>query len=156
EPLTVVAKAIGQARAILHRLPYEPGPQRGLVLGAGPIGLLGAMALIASGYETVVYSREPEGGERSQLIQSVGASYVSAASQPFETLAERTGEFDVILEAVGFAPVMTAASRMLRANGVAVLTGIPAEGATADIAAGRILRDLVLKNQAVFGTVNAG
>src|SRR5262249_10281565 len=57
EPLTVVAKAIGQARAILHRLPYEPGPQRGLVLGAGPVGLLGAMGLVANGYETVVYSR---------------------------------------------------------------------------------------------------
>src|SRR5262249_51188715 len=78
EPLTVVAKAIGQARAIHDRLPYEPGPQRGLVLGAGPIGLLGAMALIASGYETVVYSREPEGSDRSKLIQSFGAAYVSA------------------------------------------------------------------------------
>jgi threonine dehydrogenase-like Zn-dependent dehydrogenase len=156
EPLTVVAKAIGQARAILDRLPYEPGPQRGLVLGAGPIGLLGAMALVASGYETVVYSREPEGSERSKLIHSVGAAYVSASTQPLETLTERTGEFDVILEAVGFAPVMMAASRLLRANGVAVLTGIPAAGATTDIDVGRSLRDLVLKNQVVFGTVNAG
>src|SRR5215468_7390008 len=71
EPLTVVAKAVGQARAILGRLPYEPGLQRGLVLGAGPIGLLAAMALIASGYETVVYSREPEGGDKAKLTQSL-------------------------------------------------------------------------------------
>src|SRR5215471_5680884 len=156
EPLTVVAKAIGQARAILDRLPYEPGPQRGLVLGAGPIGLLGAMALVASGYETVVYSREPEGSDRAKLVHSVGASYVSAASQPLESLTERTGEFDVILEAVGVAPVMMAASRLLRANGVAALTGIPAEGATIEMAVGRSLRDLVLRNQVVFGTVNAG
>src|SRR5262249_12417409 len=119
EPLTVVAKAVGQSRAILDRLTYEPGPQRALVLGAGPIGLLGAMALIASGYETVVYSREPEGSDRSKLVHAIGASYFSAASQPLETLTKMTGEFDLILEAVGFAPVMMAASRLLRANGVA-------------------------------------
>src|SRR5215471_18050374 len=88
EPLTVVAKAVVQARAILDRLPYEPGHQRGLVLGAGPIGLLAAMALVAHGYETVVYSREPEGRDKSKLVQSIGASYVSAASQPIETLTE--------------------------------------------------------------------
>src|SRR5215471_17778830 len=43
EPITVVAKAANQARAILDRLPYDTEHQRGLVLGAGPVGLLGAM-----------------------------------------------------------------------------------------------------------------
>src|SRR5215471_12810789 len=57
EPLTVITKAADQAYAIFDRLPYDPGPQRGLVLGAGPIGLLGAMVLVADGFETVVYSR---------------------------------------------------------------------------------------------------
>src|SRR5262245_12758975 len=51
---------------------------------------------------------------------------------------------------------MMTASRMLRANGVAVLTGIPAEGGATELTVGRSLRDLVLKNQVVFGTVNAG
>jgi glucose 1-dehydrogenase len=156
EPLTVVAKAAVQARTILDRLPYEPGLQRGLVVGAGPVGLLGAMVLIANGYETVVYSREPEGGDKSKLVHSLGASYVSAASQPIETLAERTGEFDVVIEAVGFAPVMMSVARSLRANGVVALTGIPTEGATTETNVGRSLRDMVLKNQVVFGTVNAG
>jgi D-arabinose 1-dehydrogenase-like Zn-dependent alcohol dehydrogenase len=114
------------------------------------------MALIASGYETVLYSKEPEEGDRSKLVHSIGASYFSAASQPLETLTKITGEFDLILEAVGFAPVMMAASRLLRANGVAVLTGIPAEGAATEMVVGGSLRDLVLKNQVVFGTVNAG
>jgi threonine dehydrogenase-like Zn-dependent dehydrogenase len=156
EPLTVVSKAAVQARSILDRLPYEPGLQRGLVLGAGPIGLLGAMVLIANGYETVVYSREPEGGDKAKLVTSFGASYVSAASQPIETLAERTGEFYVVIEAVGFAPVMLAAVRSLCANGVVALTGIPADSTATDINVGRALRDIVLKNQVVFGTVNAG
>lgn len=156
EPLTVVSKAGIQARAILDRLPYEPGLQRGLVLGAGPVGLLAAMVLVANGYQTVVYSREPEGGEKGRLVKSLGASYISAATAPIENLAEHTGEFDVVLEAVGFAPVMMAATRSLHANGVVALTGIPAEGAAAEVSVGRALRDLVLKNQVVFGTVNAG
>src|SRR5215831_15833481 len=156
EPLTVVSKAAVQARAILDRLPYEPGLQRGLVLGAGPVGILAAMGLIANGYETVVYSREPEGGDKGRLVHSFGASYVSAASQPIEALAERTGEFYVVIEAVGFAPVMMAATRSLRPNGVVALTGIPADGTGGEINIGRALRDLVLKNQVVFGTVNAG
>lgn len=156
EPLTVISKAVIQARAIQDRLPYEQGLQRGLVLGAGPVGLLGAMVLVANGYETVVYSREPEDGDKGRLVHSLGASYISAASQPIESLAEKTGEFDLVLEAVGFAPVMMAAARSLRANGVVALTGIPAEGAAAEIAVGRSLREMVLKNQVVFGTVNAG
>ncbi|HXU15747.1 MAG TPA: glucose 1-dehydrogenase [Terriglobales bacterium] len=156
EPLTVVSKAAIQAQAIFGRLPYEPGLQRGLVLGAGPVGLLGAMVLVANGYEAVVYSREPEGGDKGSLVHSLGASYISAASQPLENLAEKTGEFDVVLEAVGYAPVMMAAARPLAANGVIALTGIPAEGAAEKINVGRALRDMVLKNQVVFGTVNAG
>lgn len=156
EPLTVISKAAIQARAILERLPYEPGLQRGLVLGAGPVGLLGAMALVANGYETVVYSREPEGGDKGTLVHSLGASYISAASQPIERLAEKTGEFDVVFEAVGFAPVMMAAAHSLRANGVVALTGIPPEGAAPELNIGRSLREMVLRNQVIFGTVNAG
>jgi threonine dehydrogenase-like Zn-dependent dehydrogenase len=156
EPLTVVCKAVVHARAMLDRVPGEPGPLRSLVLGAGPVGLLGAMVLVASGYETVVYSREPEGGDKSTLVQSLGASYVSAASHPIETLADTTGAFDVVLEAVGVVPVMMAASRLLRPNGVAVLTGVPAGSAVSELDVARSLRDLVLKNQVVFGTVNAG
>jgi threonine dehydrogenase-like Zn-dependent dehydrogenase len=51
---------------------------------------------------------------------------------------------------------MMAAARPLAANGVIALTGIPAEGAAEKINVGRALRDMVLKNQVVFGTVNAG
>jgi len=155
EPLTVIAKALSQAHAIFDRLPYEGGPRRGLVLGAGPIGLLGAMASVADGLETVVYSRGPEHGERADMVRAFGASFVSADTQPLETLVDRTGEFKLILEAVGAASVMLAAPRALQANGVAILTGIPAAGSTVEVDVGRLLRDLVLKNQVVFGTVNA-
>jgi threonine dehydrogenase-like Zn-dependent dehydrogenase len=153
EPLTVVTKAANQAHAISDRLAYEPGPQRGLVLGAGPIGLLGAMVLVADGFETGVYSRDSDESPQAQLVRSLGARYISSASNPIESLS---GQFDVVFEAVGFAPLMQAATQMLRANGVLALTGFPPEAATAELNAGRVFRDLVLNNKVVFGTVNAG
>jgi glucose 1-dehydrogenase len=156
EPLTVVTKAVDQAHAIFKRLPYDPGPHRGLVLGAGPIGLLAAMVLVADGFETLVFSRDSEESEQAQLVRSLGAHYASSTSNPIDTLAERSGEFDVVLEAVGFAPLMMAVSETLRANGVLALTGVPSEAAMAELNAGRVLRDLVLRNKVIFGTVNAG
>ena len=50
EPLTVAEKAAEQVRALAARLPGElkndPSNIRAVVLGAGPIGLLGAMKLV--------------------------------------------------------------------------------------------------------------
>lgn len=155
EPLTVVTKAADQLRAIFNRLPYDPGRQRGLVLGAGPIGLLGAMLLVADGYQTLVYSRDAEESKQAELVRSLGADYVPSTLNPIESLSERSGEFDVVLEAVGFAPLMVAATQVIGANGVLALTGVPPESATAELN-GHALRDLVLRNKAVFGTVNAG
>lgn len=155
EPLTVVTKAADQAHAIFNRLPYDLGPQRGLVLGAGPIGLLGAMLLVADGFETLVYSRDTEKTKQAELVRSVGAQYASSTSNSIESLAEPYGEFDFVLEAVGFAPLMVAATQMLRANGVLALTGVPSEDATAELN-GHALRNLVLRNEVIFGTVNAG
>jgi threonine dehydrogenase-like Zn-dependent dehydrogenase len=155
EPLTVVTKAGNQARAMFDRLRYESGPQRGLVLGAGPIGLLGAMALVADGFDTVVYSRDTDESKQAKLVRSLGARYVSSTANPIERLAESSGEFDLVFEAVGFAPLMMAATQVLKANGVLALTGFPYEAARAELN-GRAIRDLVLRNKAIFGTVNAG
>jgi len=156
EPLTVVTKAADQAYAIFNRLPYDPGPHRGLVLGAGPIGLLGAMVLVADGFETLVYSRDSEESKQAELVRSLGAQYASSTATPLEKLREGWGRFDVVLEAVGFAPLMMSATHMLRANGVLALTGVPPDEASAELSAGRSLRNLVLRNEVVFGTVNAG
>jgi threonine dehydrogenase-like Zn-dependent dehydrogenase len=156
EPLSVVTKAADQAEAICTRMSFDPGPQRGLVLGAGPIGLLGAMVLVADGLETVVYSRDSQESVPAELVRSLGARYVSSTLNPIESLREGWGEFDMVLEAVGFAPLMMAATQMLRPNGVLALTGVPPETAIVEVNAGRALRNLVLRNEVVFGTVNAG
>ena len=68
EPLTIAEKALTQVFWLMqHRPPWldaGAAPERrgsglsALVLGAGPVGLLGAMALAVAGFDTYVYSRE--------------------------------------------------------------------------------------------------
>ncbi|MGN6106335.1 MAG: alcohol dehydrogenase catalytic domain-containing protein, partial [Kofleriaceae bacterium] len=74
EPLAVAAKASEDLEAILRRYPWEPTGMRALVLGAGPIGLLGAMMLVARDVETFVYSLEPRDSDRARLVESFGAA----------------------------------------------------------------------------------
>jgi threonine dehydrogenase-like Zn-dependent dehydrogenase len=114
------------------------------------------MLLVADGFETFVYSRDSEESDQAELVRSLGAHYVSSNTHSIDSLREASGKFHVVLEAVGFAPLMMAAIQMLKPNGVLALTGVPPEAAAAELNAGRLLRSLVLSNQVVFGTVNAG
>src|SRR5262249_44001720 len=156
EPVSVVAKGVTVFETIHARFAFDLPRMRGLVLGAGPIGLLAAMALQADGLDTYVFSREEEDGPRAELIRSFGANYVSAARTPVELLSERIGKVDVIFEAVGVPQVAFGALPNLAANGVFILTGIPAARDPVPADLSRWMLDVVLKNQVIFGTVNAG
>jgi threonine dehydrogenase-like Zn-dependent dehydrogenase len=155
EPLSVVAKAAVNLDAILQRYPWEPMGLRALVLGAGPIGLLSAMMLVARDMKTFVYSLEPADSDRAQLTRSFGAEYVSARDTPLSELPSRIGAADVIFEAVGTAKVAFGALAALAPNGVFIMSGVPGGTKPIEIELDRIMRDLVLKNQVIFGTVNA-
>jgi threonine dehydrogenase-like Zn-dependent dehydrogenase len=155
EPLTIAAKASVDLDAILRRYPWEPTDLRALVLGAGPIGLLGAMMLVARNVETFVYSLEPADSQQAQLVRSFGAEYVSAFDVDVAGLASQIGDCDIIFEAVGTAWVAFSALNALAANGVCILSGVPAAKKPIEIGLDGIMRDIVLKNQVLFGTVNA-
>jgi glucose 1-dehydrogenase len=156
EPLSVAAKAAEQGRAIQQRLPWDRLRARALVLGAGPVGLLGAMSMVVSHYDTFVYSLEPPSGPRAQLAVKLGATYVSGAEVPLTEIARRLGGMDLIYEAVGISKVAFDALGALNPNGLLALTGIPAPGQPQSVDTDAWMRDIVLKNQLVFGTVNAG
>lgn len=156
EPLSIATKAAQQALTIQERLPFQQRKLKGLILGAGPVGLLAAMVLRVHGYETIVYSAEPEDSERAELVRAFGANYVSARNSSFSALKEKFGAVNIIYEAVGIADVAFDSLKALASNGVCILTGIPAEGAKSELNMSQIMRDLVLNNQLVFGTVNAG
>ena len=156
EPLTIAAKAAVELESILKRFPWEPAGLRGLVLGAGPIGLLAAMTLVArGGVETCVYSLEPTDSERAKLVRSIDAEYVSARDTALPDLPSRLGKFDIVFEAVGVPEVAFGALGALAPNGVFIFSGVPGGHGAVEMDLGRIMRDLVLQNQVLFGTVNA-
>jgi len=164
EPLTIAEKALIQLYDMRARLPWTAAGapagadhgQKAVVLGAGPVGLLGAMALLVRGFETWVYSLEPEGGPKARWAESVGARYLSAASTPLPEMERRIGNIDLVYEATGAAGVAFRALQAIGVNGVFVFTGVPGRKGPIELDADPIMRDLVLQNQLVFGTVNAG
>jgi threonine dehydrogenase-like Zn-dependent dehydrogenase len=155
EPLAIAAKAAVDLDAVLRRYPWEPIGTRALVLGAGPIGLLAAMMLRSRDIETFVYSLEPKDSDRADLVRSLDASYVSGRDVPVQEIGSRIGMADVVFEAVGVAKVAFAAIPALARNGVFIMSGVPGPGRPAEMDLDEIMRDVVLKNQVVFGTVNA-
>jgi threonine dehydrogenase-like Zn-dependent dehydrogenase len=155
EPLSVVAKAADELAAIHARFGFDIARPRALVLGAGPVGLLGAMTFRADGLDTYVFSREAEDSGRADLIRSFGATYISATRTPLDRLSERIGAVDDIFEAVGVPEVAFGALPLLAPNGAMVMSGIPAQRGPVPAELSRWMRDLVLKNQVVLGTVNA-
>ncbi|MBK6404107.1 MAG: alcohol dehydrogenase catalytic domain-containing protein [Holophagales bacterium] len=82
EPLTIAEKGAAQAAILLGRVPGElarsTGFQRAVVLGAGPVGLLGAMKLVALGWETWVYSKGEAGSPNAEVVTAMGARFVSS------------------------------------------------------------------------------
>ena len=161
EPLTVAEKALRQIRDIQGRLPWMGeadggAPPRALVLGAGPVGLLGAMLLALAGFEVVVYSRNPAGSERARLVEAFGAGYLSARDHEPEGLPRVAGHFDAVYEATGASGLAFRVLSVLEPNAVFVFTGIPGRRHRVELDTSRIMRDLVLRNQVLLGTVNAG
>src|SRR5437762_7045449 len=135
EPLTVAEKGLAQVRRIQQRLPWldpeTPAGQFGagknaLVLGAGPVGILGAMLLLVNGFKTCVYSRSRAPNPKSELLESIGAKYISSEVENVDQLAERIGNIDLVYEAVGTAKISYDVLRVLGLNGIYVFTGIPA------------------------------
>lgn len=165
EPLTIAEKGIAQLWQIQQRLPWlEPDATAGergkghhaVVLGAGPVGILGTMALLVAGFETSVYSRTPAPNPKSQLVESLGAKYISDQQTTAEQLGQQIGNIDVIYEAVGASQVAFDVMPVLGTNAAFIFTGVPGRKAPIQVDTDLIMRDAVLKNQIIFGTVNAG
>ncbi|NNC87197.1 MAG: glucose 1-dehydrogenase [Akkermansiaceae bacterium] len=164
EPLTIAEKGLAQAWAVQSRLPWvlheENGKPTGkglraVVLGAGPIGILGAMKLKAEGFDTYVYSRSKAPNPKADIVESFGVKYISSLEHDVESLAKIVGSIDLVYEGIGVSSVAFDVLSVLGLNGVYIFTGIPAPRDPIPIEADQIMRNIVLKNQAIVGTVNA-
>lgn len=156
EPLTIAEKALEEVGQIQQRLPWSTEDHTAVVLGAGPVGLLGAMALIVAGFRTFVYSRSPAPNEKASVAEAMGARYISSETHSAEELGEEVGSIDVVYEAVGASQPAFEVLSVLGANGVFVFTGVPGRKAPFELDTDALMRNLVLRNQVVLGSVNAG
>lgn len=165
EPLTIAEKGLLQLEAVQSRLPWACGHSRALgpghchralVLGAGPVGLLGAMALVVRGFDTAVLSLEADDDPKAHLARALGARYLCAADRPLAGLPAELGPIDVLYEAAGASRLALDALAALAPNAVAILTGVPHRHAAAAFDPDPFVRGLVLGNQVLLGTVNAG
>ncbi|HEY7218653.1 MAG TPA: glucose 1-dehydrogenase [Candidatus Binatia bacterium] len=165
EPLTIAEKALIQVWDVQRRLPWgcptvmNKAPahcHRAVVLGAGPVGLLGAMALVQSDFDTYVYAREPVPNPKADVLKLIGAKYISAQTHSLEALAQEVGNVDLVYEATGASRLAFDMIERLGTNGIFIFTGVPGRKAPVEVDTDLVMRNLVLKNQVVFGTVNAG
>ena len=165
EPLTIAEKALIQVWDVQQRLPWScpvtPGKahahcHRAVVLGAGPVGLLGAMALVRNGFDTYVYARERAPNPKADISKMIGAQYFSAETHSLEALITQVGNVDLVYEATGASRLAFDMIQNLGTNGIFVFTGVPGRKGPVEVDTDLLMRNLVLKNQVIFGTVNAG
>ncbi len=158
EPMSVVEKALAEGRSILTRFEPTPGyplgrPYRALVTGTGAIGILASLLLAADGFTVTAVDLHDDTTPAARLLAAQGVAHVNLRGG-IALLGD--ARFDLIVDATGVADLELHLVDYLRPNGVLVLTGIPAADAPPiTVPAGRLLRDLVLENQAVVGSVNA-
>jgi glucose 1-dehydrogenase len=164
EPLTIAEKAVSQLWQVQARLPwlckYEPGKAAGhchtaLVLGAGPVGLLGAMKLVLEGFQTFVYSKISGSPVKRSVVEQIGATLLDADELSLDDAHQVAGQFDVVYEAVGASKLAFDVLRHLDTNAAFIFTGVPGRRGPVQVDTDQLMRDLVLRNQVLFGTVNA-
>lgn len=143
EPLSVAIKAQRHAWEIQRRLLWEP--KRALVTGAGSLGLLAAFLLRVRGLDVSVFSREPEGSPRAQLVERSGGDYVKTLEGPYDFVFEATGSPQLLLMGL----------EKLAANGVMTVLGVSGHRDAVPVDLGSLTTRLMVNNQVLFGSVNS-
>ena len=154
EPASIVEKGVAQAFEIQRRLRVWE-PRRAAVLGAGTIGLLATMVLRLRGLEVVTMALTEPPYLNSELVEALGARYVSTARTPLAEAAKEYGPLDLIFEATGFSPLAFEAMEVLGKNGVLVLSSVTGGDRRVEVPADAINLGFVLGNKVMVGTVNA-
>jgi threonine dehydrogenase-like Zn-dependent dehydrogenase len=162
EPLSVAEKALDEAvRLQVVRLPDASATldwlhgRPCLVAGLGPIGLLAALVLRLRG--AVVYGLDVVDADtaRPKWLEHIGGRYVDGRQVPADQVDDHFGRIDLIFESTGVASLEFNLLDALAPNGVYALTGIPGGDRPIDINGAELIRELVLKNQVMVGSVNA-
>jgi glucose 1-dehydrogenase len=146
EPTTVITKALEQVAVIGRRSFWEPRTM--LVTGAGPIGLLAALASKMYGLDVHVLDRM-ETGPKPALVRDLGATYHTGS------VKDVGFEPDAIIECTGVGQVIADSIQAIGASGIVCLTGVGHGGIVSAAACADIAAASVLKNNVIVGSVNA-
>ena len=132
EPLAVGMHAAAKARIV-------PGDVA-VVLGAGPIGMVTALAALAGGCSRIVVADVV--GAKLELAAALGPVVPVLASResPAEAARALTGGWgaDIVFECSGAAAAAAAVVEPLRPGGCAVLVGMPGEPIAFDVVAAQV------------------
>jgi threonine dehydrogenase-like Zn-dependent dehydrogenase len=147
EPASILAKAWEQIDRISRRA--CSAHERALVIGAGPIGLLGALMGSQRGLELHVLDRATE-GPKPEAVQALGGRYHTGDV----TEVAKEIEPDIVVECTGVAELVAGAMQHTAPGAIVCLTGV-APSRTLSVDVGALNNELVLENDVVFGSVNA-
>ncbi len=163
EPTTVVEKAIDHCcRLQTARLPVDPDPMKwlqgktALVAGLGPIGLLAAMVLLLRGAKVIGIDRADPSALKPQILTALGGIFVQSTDNNKQNIEKVAPQVDLILDAAGVPTLDFEMLTTLGFNGILTLTGVPGKGHPLTVNGAPIFEQMVLKNQILFGSVNAG
>jgi threonine dehydrogenase-like Zn-dependent dehydrogenase len=162
EPLSIVEKGIEEA---LH-LQAVRSPEaaitpawivgrRCLVAGLGPVGLLACMCLRLRGADVYGLDVVDSTSARPKWLDVIGGHYVDGREVPADQVDKRIGPMDLVVDASGIAALEFNLLDALALNGVYVITGIPGGDHPLKIQGAELVRQLVLDNQVMIGSVNA-
>ena len=143
EPASVLAKAWEHIERIGRRARWAP--QRVLITGAGPVGLMAALMGVQRGLEVHVMDRN-EAGPKPALVRDLGASY----HREFPAI-----EPDIVIECTGSPAIIAQAVAGSAPGSIVCLTGLGGRQLDASFDVAKLNQSMVLENRVVFGTVNA-
>ena len=162
EPLSIVEKAIDDAlRLQILRCPEAAVTpawivgRRCFVAGLGPVGLLASMVLRLRGADVYGLDVVDATSARPKWLNVIGGNYVDGRQVPANQVEKKVGAMDLILDASGIASLEFNLLDALARNGVYVITGIPGGDRPLQVDGPELVRQLVLDNQIMLGSVNA-
>ncbi len=154
EPMSCATKAVQQAYEVQRRLRVWR-PKTAYVMGAGQIGLLSTLVLRLHGLEVYTLARSEPPSLKSELVEALGARYISTQQTSLEELAKKVGKPDLIIDATGSSAVAFDSMQLLGHNGVLVWTSVTGGRQHVEVPSDRVNLDWVLGNKLLLGSVNA-
>jgi threonine dehydrogenase-like Zn-dependent dehydrogenase len=154
EPMSCATKAVQQAYEVQRRLRVWR-PRIAYVMGAGQIGLLTTLVLRLRGLEVFTLARGTPPSLKSELVEAMGAHYVSTAQTSPQELAKQVGKADLIIDATGSSAIAFGCMQLLGHNGVLVWTSVTGGLQHVEVPSDKVNLDWVLGNKLLLGSVNA-